>query len=116
MMIDAKVIDNGQGLYVEIDTAIYPETVIDKVLYWYSSEYAVYRKKVENTSFEGITLVSKRDDLVGDWNSMICDLSDRLVDYKNRKVILEETRGLRELFFAKAFANSDDFVEFEFRD
>lgn len=42
-MINSNIVEEGRGLYVEVDTAIYPETVIDKVLYWYSSESLVSR-------------------------------------------------------------------------
>ena len=52
-MTDARIIENGQSLTIEIDTDIYPNV---------------------------------------------------------------ETSNLRELFFAKAFANNDDFVEFDFKD
>ena len=34
MMTDATVIENGNALMIEIDTNIYPDVVIDKVLYW----------------------------------------------------------------------------------
>lgn len=50
------------------------------------------------------------------WDKLVFDLSDKFIDYKNRQIILEETRNLRELYFAKAFANSDSFVEFNFND
>ena len=43
-------------------------------------------------------------------------LSADFVDYKNRAIIASETRDLRNILYAKAFANSDDFVEFEFKD
>lgn len=43
-------------------------------------------------------------------------LSVDFVDYKNRALIASETRDLRNILYAKAFANSDDFVEFEFKD
>lgn len=115
-MINSNIVEEGRGLYVEVDTAIYPETVIDKVLYWYSSEYIVYRKKLESSSIEGITLVHKQEKPIINWDTVISELSDKFIDYKNRAIILSETGNLRELFFAKAFANSDDFVEFEFKD
>ena len=38
-MTEAIVIENGNALMIEIDTNIYPDVVIDKVLYWYSSGY-----------------------------------------------------------------------------
>ena len=116
MMTDATVIENGNALMIEIDTNIYPDVVIDKVLYWYSSGYIILRKKVADTSIEQVTLRRKDSTSEIIWASVIADLSQKLVDYKNRKVVQDETNNLRELFFAKAFANNDDFVEFDFKD
>ena len=116
MMTEAIVIENGNALMIEIDTNIYPDVVIDKVLYWYSSGYIILRKKVADSSIEQVTLRRKDSTSEIVWASVIADLSQKLVDYKNRKVVQDETNNLSELFFAKAFANNDDFVEFDFKD
>ena len=113
-MTDARIIENGQALTIEIDTDIYPDVVIDKVLYWFSADYIILRKKVAQSSTEQITLKSKDSSSEIDWTSVIAELSQKLIDYKNRKVVQDETSNLRELFFAKAFANNDDFVEFDY--
>lgn len=115
-MIEAKVIEDRRGIYVEVDTGIYPEAVIDKVLYWYSSDYMICRRRFDNGPVEGISLILKQDTRIDNWKPVIYVFSDKLIDYKNRMLILDETKNLRELFFAKAFANSDDFVEFDFKD
>ena len=115
-MTDARVIENGQALTVEIDTNIYPDVVIDKVLYWYSVDYIILRKKVIDSAIEQVTFRSKDSFSEIDWTNVIAELSQKLIDYKNRKVVQDETSNLRELFFAKAFANNDDFVEFDFKD
>ena len=115
-MTDARIIENGQALTIEIDTDIYPDVVIDKVLYWFSVDYIILRKKVAQSSTEQITLQSKDSSSEIDWTSVIAELSQKLIDFKNRKVVQDETSNLRELFFAKAFANNDDFVEFDFKD
>lgn len=115
-MTDARVIENGQALTVEIDTNIYPDVVIDKVLYWCSVDYIILRKKVTDSSIEQVTFRSKDSSSEIDWTNVIAELSQKLIDYKNRKAVQDETSNLRELFFAKAFANNDDFVEFDFKD
>ena len=43
-------------------------------------------------------------------------LSTDFIDYKNRHTIFKETSNLRDILFAKAFANRDDFVEFKFKE
>lgn len=115
-MTDARVIENGQALTVEIDTNIYPDVVIDKVLYWYAVDYIILRKKVTDSSIEQVTFRSKDSSSEIDWTNVIAELSQKLIDYKNRKAVQDETSNLRELFFAKAFANNDDFIEFDFKD
>lgn len=113
-MINSKV-DNGT-LIIEVDTSIYSEAVICKVLYWYTSNFVICRSMgtVENT--QRIEFMPKDATRKCDWNHIVSDLSDKFIDYKNRQIILEETRNLRELYFAKAFANNDNFVEFKFND
>lgn len=115
-MTEATVIENGNALMIEIDTNIYPNVVIDKVLYWYSADYIILRKKLADLPIEQVTFRQKDSTSEIVWTSVIADLSQKLVDYKNRKVVHDETSNLRELFFAKAFANNDDFVEFDFKD
>lgn len=116
MMTEATIIENGNALMIEIDTNIYPGVVIDKVLYWCSADYIILRKKIADSSIEQVTFRSKDSSSEIDWTKVIAELSQKLIDYKNRKVVQDETSNLRELFFAKAFANNDNFVEFDFQD
>ncbi|MBD5067929.1 MAG: His-Xaa-Ser system protein HxsD [Alistipes sp.] len=113
-MINSKVENNT--LIIEVDTSIYCEAVICKTLYWLTSDFVICRSKGTDENIQRIELRLKNDILGYNWDSLVSDLSDKFIDYKNRQIILEETRNLRELYFAKAFANSDSFVEFNFND
>lgn len=114
-MIDALQLQNGD-IEVLVDTSIYDNWVIDKVLYWLSADYLIFRKNDEETHTQTITLSLKNDRPRKDFLSIKEKLSNDFIDYKNRQTINRETANIRDLLFAKAFANSDDFVEFTFRD
>ncbi len=113
-MISSEI--NHDECILRIDTDIYNDAVIDKVLYWYSADYVIYRKKETDSSVETITMRAKASTTNSPTSDLVADFSEKLIDYKNRQRVLDETRNLRELFFAKAFANNDDFVVFDFND
>ena len=106
-MIDIEL--NPQGdVVLNVDKSIYDESVIDKVLYWWAGDYVITRRNTPGTSVQTITQEA--------FDRIRKKLSVDFVDYKNRALIASETRDLRNILYAKAFANSDDFVEFEFKD
>lgn len=106
---------NEHGLVViTVDTSIYDDAVIDKVLYWLTGDYVIYRKAIPDTSLQEITLEPKNGFSGIPIGILKEKLSDRFIDFKNRQRVIAETQNLRDLLFAKAFANSNDFVEFTF--
>lgn len=114
-MTDILIDDNGQ-IVITIDTSIYDNWVIDKVLYWLAADYIITRRNHPETNIQVITLSLKDGHLQVDYDTIRERLSNDFIDYKNRQTIARETSNIRDLLFAKAFANSDDFVEFSFKD
>ena len=114
-MIDIRQQPNGT-IEVLVDTSIYDNWVIDKVLYWLSSDYLIFRKNNEKLNIQTITLSLKKGHQAVAYATLKEKLSNDFIDYKNRQTIARETASIRDLLFAKAFANSDDFVEFTFQD
>ena len=114
-MTDICQRDNGD-IVVTVDTSIYDNWVIDKVLYWLSRDYIITRKDDESNHCQMVTLSLKDGHKQVDFNLVKERLSNDFIDYKNRQTIARETANIRDLLFAKAFANSDDFVEFSFQD
>lgn len=114
-MIDIRQLPNG-CILLEIDMSIYDNWVIDKVLYWLSKDYIITRKSDEVNHTQTVTLSLKAGHSTFDFDTVKEHLSNDFIDYKNRQTIAHETANLRDLLFAKAFANSDDFVEFTFQD
>lgn len=107
---------NNGDIVISVDTTIYDNWVIDKVLYWLSVDYIITRKNNIDTNIQVITLSPKEGHKQVDYNVIKEKLSNDFIDFKNRQTIARETANIRDLLFAKAFANSDDFVEFSFRD
>ena len=114
-MTDVRQLLNGD-IEILVDTSIYDDWVIDKVLYWFSADYLISRKNDEETHTQTILLSLKYDKPARDFLSIKERISNEFIDYKNRQTISKETANIRDLLFAKAFANCDDFVEFTFQD
>lgn len=111
------IILNSKGeITFKVDLTIYSETIIDKVLYWWSDQFAIMRKNIPHTTFQEIILVASCPVSPEDFLVIRQKLSGDFIDYKNRSIIESETRDIRNILYAKAFANCDDFVEFEFKE
>ena len=109
-------LDKKGNLVLKVDTDIYDNWVIDKVLYWLSDDYIITRKSDTANHIQEITLSLKAGHRQMDIDTIKERLSNDFIDYKNRQTISKETANIRDLLFAKAFANCDDFVEFTFKD
>jgi len=88
-----------------VDSSVYSDEVISKVLYWLSSDYIIERKMI-SASINHIRLTRK------DCNSSVKDSSnieDRIsqlfVDFHVREIVRKETEGIRNILYLKAFAN-----------
>ena len=108
---------NPQGeVVLNVDKSIYNESIIDKVRYWWAGDYIITRRNTPGTTVQTIILSASNPITQETFHKIRKKLSADFVDYKNRAIIASETRDLRNILYAKAFANSDDFVEFEFKD
>ena len=114
-MTDFRQLQNGD-IELLIDTSIYDNWVIDKVLYWLSADYLILRRNDDESNVQIVTLSLKEGRSGIDILTLKERLSNDFIDYKNRQTIAKETANIRDLLFAKAFANNDDFVEFTFKD
>lgn len=92
---------------IEIDNNIYSDSVISKVVYWLSGEYVVERKRRGNTDILSITT----DDESGADELLRKKIFQMLNDQKLRNIIEEETKDIRTILYAKAFADFDDLTE-----
>jgi His-Xaa-Ser system protein HxsD len=96
-------------LKVKLDGQLYSEAVIYKCFYWYGNDFDVTIVKLPDESF-AVTLASKKLALSAEQSAALESRVRRdLIDFKTRAIVSEETRTIRELIVAKAFAHSDDF-------
>ena len=98
---------NPQGeVVLDVDRSIYDESVIDKVLYWWGGDYVITRRNIPGTTIQTIVFSAPNPITQETFDKMRQKLSADFVDYKNRAIIASETRDLRNLLYAKAFANT----------
>ena len=109
-MTDIQLDSRGR-VVLSVDLSIYDQHIVDKTLYRWSGDFVITRINCPNTT---ITFAASEPISPNTFKAMARKLSDDFIDYKNRAIIESETRDLRSILYAKAFANSDDFVEFEF--
>ena len=105
-----KVVERTEtGLLFEVDASLYGEDVLFKCLYWYTGAYDVVINRTSDGSAFRVSLARKEN--AGD-SAPAEDLESRLrrdlVDFKTRDIVAKETRVIRELLIAKAFASFDD--------
>jgi len=86
------------------------------IKYYIGGDYVITRRNIPGTTIQTIVFSAPNPITQETFDKMRQKLSADFVDYKNRAIIASETRDLRNILYAKAFANSDDFVEFEFND
>lgn len=93
----------GNVLKITIDAMCYSEAVLFKCFYWYGNTFQVDIRKSGETTFE-VTLKCIETADVQDWEAITTRIKRDLVDFRLRQIVTEETRIVRELIIAKAFA------------
>lgn len=98
-----------ESLRVSVQAALYNERVLHKCFYWYAGDYEVDIDLLEPEKRFLILLRPKS----GQFDSATLEALERrirqdLIDFKTRDIVATETRTIRELLIAKAFAHSDD--------
>lgn len=93
-----------------INNELYNETVIFKVLYWLSNIYIISTDK--NEKYTEITLEKEGAYTLEEIQNINLKISRDLIDYKVRDIVNSETKNIRELLLIKAFANNDEFDDY----
>lgn len=110
-MVKAEVKSENKFCFT-IDTNIFSECVITKALYWYADSFIIYWDKVSDSICE-ITLEPKSSVKTSyTFEQLTSKFNQDLIDYKNRDLIIHETKDIRNILYVKAFANNDDFEDF----
>jgi His-Xaa-Ser system protein HxsD len=91
----------GNKLLVYVEKGIYNDDVLHKCFYWYSGDFNV---DISNSS-ETLSLVQLQSKAeTQDWSKIIEKIKRDLIDFKLRDIVTKETKSIRELIIAKAFA------------
>ncbi|MDY6375421.1 MAG: His-Xaa-Ser system protein HxsD [Succinivibrionaceae bacterium] len=90
------------------DRGIYSDAVLSTAAYWLSGEYAVERTLEGSTEVWKIT---RADAAPFDEAELRARLLRELNDQKLREIIKSETKDIRTILYAKAFADCDDLTE-----
>ena len=92
-----------RNIQIKIDSALYSVDVIYKCFYWYVGKCSV------EISTKGKSFIVKLTDKKQEWD--IQKIQTDLIDFKTREIISNETKNIREMLIAKAFAHNDEFDE-----
>lgn len=90
-----------------VDSSVYSASVLHKCFYWYAGKMEIDIEK-KNNSF--IIVLSNIPDHLNKDN-LIVKIKKDLIDFSTREIIIQETKDIRTLLIAKAFANGDEFDE-----
>ena len=93
---------------IKIDRKIFNDSAISKTVYWLSGEFS-FQRKLEGDS-EFITITPKLGVSMNEQDIEMMFL-DKLNDYKLREIITCETKDIRTILYAKAFADDDNLSE-----
>ena len=92
-------------MILTIDRQIYSDACISKVVYWLSDQYAIERGLNGNSEVLSIT---RNDGQPIEKNQLQAQILQMLNDYKLRQIIDDETRDIRTILYAKAFADDEN--------
>lgn len=98
---------------VKIDRRIYNDSVISKAIYWLSGDLIIVRSLLDDNN-ELLSITANSDFI--DEIAVEKKLMQTLNDFKLRQIIADETRDIKTILYAKAFAEDEDLSEEDIHD
>lgn len=98
---------NNEKIIIKIQESLYSSDVVHKCMYWWSRKLDIEITKKDDHLF--VSILNLPVDF--DSESFLSTLRKDLIDFNTREIINRETKDIRSLLIAKAFANEDDFEE-----
>ena len=98
---------------ITIDRRIYSDSVISKAVYWMSGDYKIVRISLDEFIEQvDLTAINKvRSD-----SSAEMKFNQLLNDFKLRQIVADETRDIKTILYAKAFAEDEELSEEDIHD
>ncbi|MDQ3803556.1 MAG: His-Xaa-Ser system protein HxsD [Acidobacteriota bacterium] len=94
-----------EGLCVCVDTAVYSQEALFRVCYAFTDRCYLFLQPEEGSSVVKVMFTRKTADC--DLPTLAGEFSNELINQKVRLQIASETRAIRELIVAQAFAEAD---------
>ena len=91
-------------MIIQLDRKIYSDACISKCIYSFSVESEI--RRTLSDAIETVELIPSLPIAEGDLRRRFFQ---RLNDYKLREIVIEETKDIRTILYAKAFADCEDF-------
>lgn len=102
--------ESTTNVIFSVDTKIFNERVITKVLYWLSEIWHTYQHAEKDIVH--IRLEKKKGTISADEFRILKErLNQDFIDFKTRDIVNQETLSVRNLLLIKAFSVSDEFDE-----
>ncbi len=95
-------LQNGR-LEVVVSNEQYSEATLHKCFYWYTRDYRVEIARLDEE--QSSIFLTPKDAGPIDFTGLQSQVHNDLLDFRLRELIAEETRTVRELLLAKAFAH-----------
>lgn len=98
---------------VTLDRRIYSDSVISKAVYWFSGNYIISRRMLDEYTEELEIETSNNE---SSEKEVTTSFMQALNDYKLRQIIADETRDVKTILYAKAFAEDENLCEEDIHD
>jgi len=97
---------------ITVDKRIYSDSVISKAVYWLSGDFSIVRHLIDD-SVEEIIATALHDMAETEFETRFMQ---SLNDFKLRQIVADETRDIKTILYAKAFAEDEDLSEDDIHD
>lgn len=100
-------------MIIRVDKRIYNDSVLSKAVYWMSGDYKIVRLTLDEFTEQIVfetTTEQQNSELI---ETRFLQL---LNDFKLRQIVADETRDIKTILYAKAFAEDDDLHEEDIHD
>ena len=92
---------------ISLDSNVYSLEAVKKCSYWYTDNYSVDIKQDDDQVI--LLLEPLNEDTEEDKDQIIKKLKNDLLDFQVRDIVTKETKNVRDLLIAKAFATTDKY-------
>lgn len=100
----SQLLNNELIIYIE--KTLYNVETLYKCFYWYGEMYDVDISE-ENLSYKIRIMTKNKEEQLREIPSLLSKIKRDLIDFKLRDIVSKETKTIRELIVAKAFAYYD---------